>query len=71
MGALGEPTPSPRSFPPRENSQMYFFLALQWLRNVQCALGLGGFLGAAPIYSNRVAGGRRHYPVRSGGGRSL
>lgn len=34
------------------------------------SLVLGGFLGAAPIYSNPVAGGRRHYPARlAGGGR--
>ena len=47
-----------------------FFLALSRVRKVECALVLGGFLGAAPIYSNPVAGGRRHYPARlAGGGR--
>jgi len=40
------------------------FLCLQWLRNVQCALGLGGFLGRHLYSSNRVAGGHRRIPAR-------
>src|SRR5229473_6864127 len=71
MWSSGNPRP-PRSFPLREKRQdVLFFLALAWVRNVECALGLGGFLGAAPIYSNGVAGRRRHHPARRGGGRSL
>ncbi len=68
---LREPTPSPEFSTERAAARCAFFLALPWVRNVECALGLGGFLGAAPIYSNGVAGGRRHKPARRGGGRSL
>src|SRR5258707_8456781 len=71
MWSSGNPRP-PRSFVLGEKRQdVLFFLALPWVRNVECALGLGGFLGAAPIYSNGVAGRRRHNPARRGGGRCL
>ena len=53
------------------NFFVYFFLALLRAANVKLHLVLGGFLGAAPIYSNRVAEGHRHYPARLGGGGSL
>src|ERR1700675_4979815 len=53
------------------NFWMYFLLASPWHANVECALGLGGFLEAAPIYRNGVAGGRRHYLARGDGGGGL
>ena len=71
MVVLREPTPSPEFSTEKAAARCNFFLALPGVANVECALGLGGFLGAAPIYSNRVAGARRHKPARRGGGRSL
>jgi hypothetical protein len=50
---------------------MTFLLALARVGNVECRLGLGGFLGAAPIYSNRVAVGLGEYIARLGGGGRL
>ena len=47
------------------------FACFAMVANVKCALGLGGFLEAAPIYSNGVAGGWRRYSARLGGGGSL
>jgi hypothetical protein len=51
--------------------EMQFFLALERLANVKWQLVLGGFLGAAPIYSQSLAGRCRHYPARLVGGGSL
>src|SRR5260370_1857179 len=46
MWSSGNPRP-PRSFVLGEKRQdVLFFLALPWVRNVECALGLGGFLAA-------------------------